>query len=489
LAREFLSTCNSAANFKSALQHHRAGDFAEAERLYRTILAENSQHADALHLLGVLAVQNDNPEVGASLIREAIALQPSVASYHNNLGTAETKLRNYPAAISSLREAVRLKANYPDPWNTLGILFHELDDIRAVDCFRNALHLRPEYVEAMSNLGRTLVATHNVKEGISLLRQTIRLRPDHIEAHWGLALALLLDGQYAEGWHEYEWRWRLKNCPFVRKNFSQPQWRGKQLQNKRLLLHPEQGLGDIIQFARFFPLLAAYGGHVILEIPFALRRLLDGIPGVTEIVTYGEKLPPYDLHCPVMSLPLALRITLDTIPEPMQFPALRNHPEKRTIIDEKSLRVGLVWAGNPKHLEDRKRSISLLQLVPLAEIPNVLFFSLAKERVPEQLVEIASQFSVTDLCSSAKDFVDTAEHIATLDLVISVDTAVAHLAATMNKPVWLLLPYTPDWRWLRDREDSPWYPSMRIFRQTRAGDWSEVIERVKNELIQLASHS
>lgn len=265
----------------------------------------------------------------------------------------------------------------------------------------------------------------------------------------------------------------------MRTDFSGPQWRGEEIAGKRLLVHPEQGFGDIIQFTRFLPLAATRGAHVVLEVPYPLRRLLEGIPGVTEFVTYGHELPPYDFHCPIMSLPLALGITLETIPPPLQLPSL---PRNKKTDDKDPLRVGLAWTGNPKFADYRRRSISLQQLVPLGKIPNVLLFSLVKENALEQIAEVAPQLPIADLCSSVRDFADTAAHIAELDLVIATDTAVAHLAATMEKPVWLLVPPSLDWRWLVNREDSPWYPSMRIFRQDSPGDWTGVIDRVFHEL-------
>ncbi len=444
-----------AQTLASALQYHRAGNLPEAERLYKTLLAQNPQNPDALHLLGALAIQAGKPEMAVQLIRNAIAIRPDVASYHNHLGTAETQLRNYPEAIASLQEALRLKPDYPEAWNALGIVFHELYDARAEECFRKALHLRAGYTDAMSNLGKGLAAHGKIEESISLLRQAIQLRPDFVDAHWNLAWALLLDGQYPEGWQQYEWRWKLRESPFVRTTFSGPQWKGEEIRGKRLLVHPEQGFGDILQFTRFLRPAAELGAKIILEVPLPLCRLLEGIENVTEIVTYGEPLPPYDLHCPVMSLPLALGITLDTIPPPLQLPRFSCEMAAANTAGKAPLRVGLIWAGNPKFTDYRKRSISLNQFLPLGKIPNVLFYSLTKENAAEQIAEVASQLPIVDLCSSVRDFADTAAHIAQLDLVIATDTAVAHLAGTMNKPVWLLIPQSLDWRWLMHREDSP----------------------------------
>lgn len=572
---------------EAALQHHRNGNFREAERLYKEILEKNPRQPDALHLFGVLANEAGTPEIAVQLIREAISIHPAEASYHSNLGNALEKLSRFEEAEASYRQAITLhpkyadayynlgvlyyrhtrlqesietfrraleinpqiaeawnnlgvalmdvrqyrqsvlclqaaiklapnyaeaylnlgnvqqrmgsnneallslqkalslNPEYPNAWNTLGVVLDNLNQPNAIDCFRKALQCKPEYPEALNNLGKMLAFEGDGANGIALLRQAVSLRPNYVDGHWNLALALLLHGQYPEGWKEHEWRWKLENFPSPKRDFSQPQWQGEDFHGKRLLLHSEQGIGDTLQFARFISLAAQRGTHIIFETSPALRRLLSKVEGVTEVVTYGELLPDFDLHCPLMSLPLALGITVETIPAPLQLPGYASQKEAIASRGEEPLKVGLAWAGNPNRGQDNRRSMTLKALARLAEIPGVSFFSLIKGSATSQIAEVAPHMTVVDLCSSDQDFVDTAAHVAEMDLVISVDTSIAHLAGTLGKRVWILLAQAADWRWLRNREDSPWYPTVRLFRQASFGDWSGVMEQVAQELTRL----
>jgi TPR repeat/Glycosyltransferase family 9 (heptosyltransferase) len=437
--------------FDLALQHHQAGGLTEAEQLYRQILALQPIHISAMHHLGVIACQTGRSDIGIGLIRQSIALDPNYAEAHNNLGSALTEKSQFDEAIGAYRQAIALK---------------------------------PNYAEAYSNLGLALQAMGQLDEAIGAYRQAIALNNNFPDAHYNLALMLLLQGDFQRGWQEYEWRWKCKDFPSFRRNFTQPLWDGGPLETRTLLLHAEQGLGDAIQFIRYLPLVAQRGGRIIIECQAELQRLLRTMPVKCQIVTCGEPLPVFDLHSPLLSLPSVFGTTLDNVPKTV--PYLHAAAQDAKIWQQRLdghlpiVKVGLVWAGNLK--PNRIRSIKLSSLAPLGQVPGVRFFSLQKGEASAQARTPLAGMEFVDWTAELKDFADTAALIANLDLVITVDTAVAHLAGAMGKPVWTLLPFVPDWRWLLEREDSPWYPSMRLFRQSVRGDWESVIKRVADAL-------
>jgi len=300
-------------------------------------------------------------------------------------------------------------------------------------------------------------------------------------------MALLAQGDLATGWEEYEWRWKTPHFVAACRNFSQPQWRGESAAGRTLLIHAEQGYGDTLQFCRYAPMAAARGLRVILEVPQPLVRLLRSLPGVDQVVARGEDLPAFDLHCPMLSMPLAFGTTLATIPSaPFYLQADAGQVAAwRTRLDameDQNPRIGLVWAGNPRRHApelaaiDRRRSLPLEQLAPLLDLSGLHFFSLHKDGPAPEGVK------ATDFMHEMKDFADTTALIANLDLVISVDSAVAHLAAALGKQVWLLDRFDPCWRWLRGRRDSPWYPTVLLYRQTHPGDWAPVLAEVAANL-------
>jgi hypothetical protein len=297
---------------------------------------------------------------------------------------------------------------------------------------------------------------------------------------WVLAVVALIRGDYASGWREAEWRWKCKDFSSPKRQWSKPQWKGEQLNGETILLHAEQGFGDTVQFVRYAPMVAERGGKVILECPAVLHRLLKNLPGIAGIVPETAQ-PEFDLQCPLLSLPLAFGTLLDTVPN--RVPYLTPEPQLceqwGKLIGERAsgLKVGLTWAGSPTHQNDRKRSLTLNQLLPLAQAAGVTFFSLQKGPAAQQANDPAIGFPIADLTARLTDFADTAAMISQLDLVITVDTVIAHLAGALGKPVWVFLPRVPDWRWMLDREDTPWYPTMRLFRQEVHGQWEKPIRR------------
>jgi hypothetical protein len=317
-------------------------------------------------------------------------------------------------------------------------------------------------------------------------RRGLALDPASPGGRYNLALALLREGSFREGWLLHESRWDFRELKLRRRYFPQPQWKGESLTGKTILLHAEQGLGDTLQFVRYLPLVAALGGRVVLEVQPRLFRLLQSMEGAERVLARGESLPGFDCHCPLMSLPLLFDTTPETIPAATPYlqpdasavaAAWQLHPRHG-----EQLRVGLCWAGNPQYKSDEQRSTSLEHLLPLAHASGATFFSLQFGPAAAQIESVRPRFPLIDACSHHKDFAETAAFAATLDLVLSVDTSVAHLAGAMGLPVWVLLPHLADWRWMEGRDDSPWYPTARLFRQSSPGGWQSLAERVRDEL-------
>jgi hypothetical protein len=353
---------------------------------------------------------------------------------------------------------------------------------QAIAAAEKAIALKPTLPEAHLSLGAALACTGRFDRSIDAYRRAIGLKVDLATAHLSLALAELVTGKLERGWPEYEWR---RKCPSVlaSRQFAQAFWKGQALEGKTILLYAEQGFGDAIHFIRYAPLVAATGGKVVLECQPALERLFRRFPGVSRIATAGQSLPAFDYQCPLPSLPGVFKTTISTIPATIPYLAADAETadcwRKRIESTGKFPHVGLVWAGSPDNLNDRNRSIPLERFAPLAAAERVRFHSLQTAPPPA-----VGGIALSDWSALLTDFAETAGLIANLDLVIAVDTAVAHLAGAMGKPVWLLLPFSPDWRWLLDRSDSPWYPTMRLFRQEIPGDWESVIRRVATELSQ-----
>jgi hypothetical protein len=319
-----------------------------------------------------------------------------------------------------------------------------------------------------------------VGEAIGCFRTAVGLRPDFANAHHNLAVALLARGEMAEGWREYEWRWQTAGMVASRRDFAQPQWHGEAAEGRTLLIHAEQGLGDTLQFCRYGALAAARGLRVVMEVQRPLVRLLRGVAGVDWVVARGEDLPAFDFCCAMQSMPLAVGTTVATIPSAPSYLCAdlveaAIWGERLAAAGRLGPRVGLAWAGDPAMVRDGRRSLAAERLAPLLALQGLQFFSLQKGGSPADV-------GLTDFMDEMEDFADTAALVANLDLVISVDTAVAHLAAALGKPVWLLDRFDPDWRWLLGRRDSPWYPSMRLYRQPKPGDWGSVLAEVAADL-------
>jgi tetratricopeptide (TPR) repeat protein/glycosyltransferase involved in cell wall biosynthesis len=463
----------------AVLQAH--GLHEDAAAAYRRALTLNPDLADAHNNLGVvLAVQKKTEEAIASF-EAALRLNPQLASAHANLGLALRRQDRLEEAAQSFHRALALR---PDDLAALTALGNVLRDQGKLDeskeSLQRAVALHPDSAEAYNCLGLTLARQNNVRETVEAHERAVALNPNHAWAHLNLGMTRLLNGELPVGAEDYEWRWQIDSCPSL-PSLPVPAWDGRPIPAQPLLLRTEQGFGDAIQFIRYAPLVRQHCGRLVMQCPPPLARLLATAPGVDEVVANDGELPSIAAHAALLSVMRLLGTTLETIPA--DVPYLGVDPSRVTRFEERltaatGLKVGLVWAGNPIHGNDRHRSLQLTALAPLLAIKGARFFSLQKgEAAAESL-----QTPIEDLGPDLKDFADTAAAVSCLDLVITVDTAVAHLVGALAKPVWTLLPFAPDWRWLLDREDSPWYPTMRLYRQPSAGDWGSVIDRVAADL-------
>lgn len=481
-------------NFPEALLnlgnlYYDEGDWARAALCCRKALKLRPDYIKAWCNLGNALQMLGGVRAASACYQRTLEIAPGTAAAHHNLGNAWLARKDFRRAEACFRQTLDLEER-AEHYNSLGnALFQQRRDEEATACYRRALELDPEYAMAHTNLANALLREGRREETIRHYQRAVELDPQSAGGHYNLALAYLREGRYGEGWREHEWRWDFRELRLRRRNFAAPQWRGEPLDGETILLHAEQGLGDTLQFVRYALLVARRGGSVVLEVQPRLKRLLGKLPGVKQLTARGEPLPEFSRHCPLMSLPPAFATVVDTIPA--LVPYLRADAEATEAARRRwpgaGLRVGLAWAGNPQQRSDEQRSMALGELLPLAGVPGVSWFSLQMGRSAGQLRELAAEFPIADACSAHRDFAETAALAATLDLVISVDTSIAHLAGAMGIPVWVILPQLADWRWMDEREDSPWYPTARLFRQERAGDWSVPVERMRQELQRLAA--
>ncbi len=496
-------------------QRLQASQFQQAEQIYEQILEQDSTNIEAYKNLGIALVKQGKLEEASACCQKALTLEPNdvnlyyqvglvlhkqgkleeaIAYYQKcltlnpnqatayyNLGSVFQVQGNLEEALTCYQRALTLEPNFALALQNLGAIFQEKGEAdKAIACFTRLTEIAPDYAEAHYNLGWVIQGSQ-LENAIDCYSRAIALDPNHIKAHWNRGLALLLLGKYKEGFADYEWRWYRERTP--PRAFPQPLWDGSHLEGRTILLHCEQGLGDTIQFIRYAPLVQARGGCVIVECYQSLVRLLPTVPGVEQVVPRGTTLPEFDVHAPLLSLPHILGTTLETVPAQIPYLSPPHSPSWRLEQPPDTyLKVGIVWAGSPDNLSDRIRSCSLKDFSPLLQLPGIAFYSLQKGTPVEELTQLSSQVPLQDLSSQLDDFAATAAVIAQLDLTISVDTAVAHLAGALNRPVWVLLCDKADWRWMLEREDSPWYPGMRLFRQSQSGDWAGVFARVTEAL-------
>ncbi len=462
------------------------GKREEAVAAYREAIRLLPGYAKAHHNLGrALAALDRHAEAEASH-RESLRLRPGDASVVNDLGIALAGLGRLEEAEQSYRESIRLRPNYAEAHNNLGNVLRELRRVEeSLPCFEEALRVRPNYAEAINNRAISLSCLGRLDEATACYTKSLALQPENPYTHLNRALSWLRAGRFELGWPEYEWRWRRRETPPPK--FIQPPWNGAPLGGRTILVYTEQGNGDTLQFIRYAPMVQARGGRVVVQCPDGLAKLLARCPGIDRLVPRAEPLPDFDVQVALMSLPSLFHTTLATVPS--EVPYLFADEElvgdwRRRLADVSGFRIGVVWQGNPKFGNDRARSFPLKALAPLAELEGVSLVSLQVENGLDQLKDVP--FPVlnlgSDLVRAPGMFMDAAAVARNLDLVIACDSAVAHLAGGLGVPVWLGLPYSCDWRWMDRRPDSPWYPTMRIFRQPAPGDWDTVFGRMAGEL-------
>jgi tetratricopeptide (TPR) repeat protein len=453
----------------------------EALAMYERALNARPDHAEALCNRGVVLHELGRLDAALDGYERALALRPDYAEALLNRGNARKALQRFADALESYDGALKARPDYAEAWSNRGVVLQRLRRFdEAVASFDRALVARPDFAEALNNRADALQELGRFDEALACYDRALALASDYAEAGLNRALLLLLSGAFAQGWAAYEWRRKLPS--WASRSFAAPEWSGEELGGKRLLLHAEQGFGDTIQFVRYARLAAARGARVVLEAQPPLEALLAASSCAETVLATGAPLPPFDLHCPLLSLPRLLGTTAATIPA--DIPYIRPPPERleawRAWLPHDAPLIGLAWSGHPANSKDHDRSIPFAQLAPLLRVPGVRFVSLQKDVRASDAAAFAGCTGVIDLRARLNDFADTAAVIAGLDLIITVDTAVAHLAGAMGKPVWVLLPAVPDFRWLLERADSAWYPSARLFR--KSGDWDEVVARVAREL-------
>jgi len=534
-----------------ALQHHRAGRRAQAEARYRQVLHDDPNHAGALHGLGTLALQSEQYDTAADFIRRAIAARGDWPEAYYHLGLSLQGLGKFQSAIVAFRRAVALnpqlfeaqfnlavclqisgqgngaiaafqravaikaddpltllnfaialrgggkideaianarkaleiKPDFAEAWVQLGKMLREKDlPEQASEAFARALQLAPDNVQASMAQAEALWASGRIDDALELQRRVVATRPDDPQAHTTLGSLLLMTGEYRQGFAELEWRLKIKGLPWTKRKIPSPRWDGGELAGRTIFVYEDGGYGDTIQFARYLPALSDRGAKIICECLPALSKLLElNLPDV-QWFPYPQKLPPVDCYSPLGSLPLALGMEERTNWQGQYLRALEPPPNWKKAA---GLNVGLVWAGSQSEIEDLNRSIPLQRFAPLAEIPGVRFFSFQNGWPAKEAQHV--RFAITDLRDQLNDFADTAAFVAQMDLIINVDTAMAHLAGAMGKRVWTLLQFVPHWRWGMHGDGTPWYPTMKLFRQKTRGNWDDVFDRLATELKGMAT--
>jgi tetratricopeptide (TPR) repeat protein len=507
---------------EEAVVKRQSGQLQEAESICKSILESQADHAYALYILGLLNLDVGNYIEASELIIKALEANSNEPAFYNSCGEVFWRLGDNKSAINYLKKAVEINPDYPEAHCNLGNSYSDLgliDD--AILSYEKALQIKPDYAiaysnlgsiffeqerydeaikyfedaisynsafaEAHKNLGSAFLETGQYDNAIKSFKDALLYKPDFVEAHVSLAVVYLMLGKYKEGWKEYEWRFDTK-ITGPQREFTQPKWDGSSLNNKTIFLHAEQGLGDTIQFIRYVPMVAKLGGNVIVECAPGIIHLFNEYKDIAEFVGKGEPLPYFDVHCPLLSLPGIFNTTYETIPSEVNYIHANENlvaSWKEKLSNTTKMKVGICWQGDKIYYRDKFRSIALKQFENLLSVSEIEFISLQKGEGQEQIDECGFSNHITDYTAemdNQEKFADTLAIMQNLDLVIGVDTSIIHLAGAMGKPVWVLLATFPSWPWLLDHESTPWYPSMRFFRQNVNGDWASVINNVTEAL-------
>ncbi|TFW23851.1 methyltransferase domain-containing protein [Duganella callida] len=479
--------------FAAGLNFHRQGQLDQAMQAYEQVLKLTPRHFDALHHIGILAFQKKNYPLSVDFLRLALSVNANVASAHANLGNTLKEMGQLEEALLNYDRALSLNGRDADTCYNRGAALHALGRLEdALQSYDSALAINGKDHQAWQSRAVVLKDLAQFEAARESLTRALALDPGSVEAQWGKALLDLQFGRYTEGWRGYESRWNMPSLTVY--DGERPQgaaWLGQgSLQGKTILLYAEQGLGDTLQFCRYVPMVAQLGARVILEVPAALAGLLGSLAGVSQLLVKGAARPSYDCHCALMSLPLAFGTQVETIPA--QVPYLSSDPQKvaewaARLGAQDRPRVGVVWSGNSRHGNDRSRSIALSGFARLFS-DRYEFVVLQKEVSSSDRALLETLPGVRQFSEAIADFSDTAALCELMDLVITVDTSVAHLAGALGKPAWVLLAIHPDWRWLLERKDSPWYPGVHLYRQTRRDDWAPVLQQVREDLALLPAY-
>ncbi len=474
----------------AAHQAYQAGAPARAEAALRYVLGASGRDAWVVYFLGHLAYLQGRLADATALLTDALAMDPYNGPAHNDLGETLRAQRRLDEALPHFERAIELARDLGQAYGNLTTTLLTLG--RPEDALRWAqvsLHRASDKAVAHCDLGSLLTRLNRHQEALRQFELALQVNPAFAHARYFESMTRLALGELPAAWTGYEARLALPLGVRGRRNHPQPRWDGTTpLDGRTIILHAEQGLGDTLQFARFAPVVAARGGRVLLDVQPELKRLLAGMPGIAAVFAHGETLPAADLQCPLMSLPFALQAGLDSLPPAPYLiaPEAASASWAKRLGPWRKMRIGLAWAGNPGHPEDRNRSIPLEKLLPLLEHPDVEFHVVQRDNGEEDSLEMNQHQELADHSESLTDFTETAGLQMQMDLVIAVDTALVHLAGALGRPAWVLLAFAADWRWLRERADSPWYPTLRLFRQPHMGDWQSVLDMLARNLDQWA---
>lgn len=467
---------------ESARQHLRQQQLPEAAKAYAALLDLDPGCVEAFGQLGFLLFHFELYAESLGCLQKAVQLAATAPKLNLLMAAVLRKLGRLEESADCCLRETQISPSDADAHYNLGLARQSLRCPRAaLESYQRAVELRPDYIDALMGVGMVLRQTGDHLAALEWFERVLVLEPANAEAHWEIATILLAQGQFERGWQEYEWRWKLKSHRPPATHYEQPLWDGQDLGGRRILLHCEQGFGDVIQFSRYAALVAERHGQVILGCPEPLRPIMETVPGVTAVVTSRHDHPPFDVHAPLMSLPAIFGTTMTTLPQTIPYlrPPAAKPSSPPWVNDLPGLKVGLVWAAESASANTHIRSMSLDRFQPLLNLPGLQWYSLQVGRAADELAAPPFAGRIADLGRRFADFGDTARVIEQLDLVLSVDTCVVHLAGALGKPVWTLLPFDVDWRWMVGRSDTPWYPTVRLFRQTKRGDWAGVVSQIE----------
>jgi len=472
---------------QEGLALHNAGKINDAVLIYEIILRKYADHFDALQLLATAYLQQKNPELALYFFEKALKINKTNAAVFNNRGSAFQELRRFNEALQDSEEALRIKPDYVVAFYNRGNALQGLNRFdEALQSYDQALSIKPDYAEVYNNKGTTLKACKRFNEALQHFEEALRIKPDYIDASWNKATLLILIGDYIEGWKLYETRLNEVKTKEDYYQSSELSWRGHEdIQGKTLLIYSEQGLGDTIQFVRYLKKVHQLGIKIILEVPNPLVSLISTFDIPMTVLERGQKRPKFDAYCPLLSLPYVFKTRVETIPA--SIPYLFSNKEKlenwkQKLGNKSQKRIGLVWSGNINHKNDHNRSIPLDAFFEVLKLPFE-WHSLQKEYRDKDKEFLLAHSEIHRHEDELTDFSDTAALIECMDLVISVDTSLAHLAGAIGKEIWIMLAFIPDYRWMLDCDDSPWYPSAKLIRQDESRNWSNVLNVIKSNLL------